>query len=164
LPPRSDDRLRRLCRAAFGRVRLHRVSVVRGALLVLGFLSRGFVRGGFRRPLGRLGVGRFLRFLERVQSFRLPFQSRLFDLPVLDFLLPSIHQPLALETPVEEGALADVGFQGGDAIGLARDRLGGERGGQRADVDLPLRRLQRIVDGHPRAWRRPGPELQIAGR
>ena len=119
------------------------------------YLRRGFGgplrRGGFGRPLRSVGIGRLLGVLEVAQAIGLPFQPLLLDLPVLDFLPPPIHEPLALQTPVEERALADVSFHCRDAIGLARDRLGGERGGKRADVDLPLRRRQRAFDCNRRA-------------
>ena len=93
-----------------------------------------------------------------------PLQPRLLDFEVLDFLLPVIHEPLALQTAVEESALANVGFHHGDAIGLARDRLRGEPGGKGADIELPLRRVQDVVDDDGRARRRSRPELQVAGR
>ena len=115
-----------------------------------------FPRRGFRRCSSSPRRPRRLSPLPRASaSARLALQPRLFDFPVLDLLLPSIHEPLALETPIEEGALADIGFHRGDAIGLSRDRLGGERRGKGADVDLPLRRLQSIVDRHRRARRGP---------
>ena len=67
------------------------------------------------------------RFLKVAQAISLRLQPLLLDFPVLDLLPPPIHEPLALETTVEERALADVSFHCRDAIGLARDRLGGER-------------------------------------
>ena len=66
------------------------------------------------------------------------FQPRLLDPPVLDLRRPSIHEALALQAPVEEGALADVGLKGGYPIGFARDRLCREARGERADVKPAL--------------------------
>ena len=114
----------------------------RCALLRLGFACWRLCSPRLPRPSSPpRRLGRLLCLLRRAQAFGLPFQPRLLDFPVLDLLPPSIHEPLALQTPVEESALANIGFHRGNAIALARDRLGGERSGKGADVDLPLRRL-----------------------
>ena len=143
---RGGGREWRLCRLS----RLHRPSPRRhcplAPLSCSAFSSRGFCPP---RLLAASASAAFCASSRERKRSACPFSRDCSTLPVLDFLLPSIHQPLALETPVEEGALADVGFHRGDAIGLARDRLRRERGGKGADVDLPLRRLQRIVDRQP---------------
>ena len=92
-----------------------------------------------------------------------PLQPLLLALPILDLLLPPIHEPLALESPIEVSALTDVGFERGDAVGLPRDRLRGERGGKGADVELTPWRLERILDLDRGGRRRSRPELEIGG-
>ena len=92
-----------------------------------------------------------------------PLQPLLLTLPILDLLLPPIHEPLALEAPIEVSALTDVGFERGDAVGLPRDRLRGEPGGKGADVELTPWRLERILDVDRGARRRSRPELEIGG-
>ena len=93
-----------------------------------------------------------------------PFNRRLFDAPVLHFGRPAIHEPLALEAPVEERPLADVGLERGDALALAGDSL------RRRDLRRARSRracasaFQRVLDSDGRGRRRPGPEFEVSGR
>src|SRR5208337_3674032 len=96
-------------------------------LLLLRLLRRGFFGG---RLFGResLFFGPLLRQMLGEASHAL-----LFCAPVLDFGVAAIEEPLPLEPAVEEGALADVGFETRDAIGFTGDRLGRKPGREPRD-------------------------------
>ncbi len=130
-------------RGAFGRVRLalrRRGRPLRRSLFGRRFLRRRFLR----RPLlgcgflgRRLFRGRLFgcRFLSR-QSFRFgslrgkmlfeAFQTVLLRAPVLDLRIAPIEEALALQPPIEERALPNIGFEARDAVGF-RARSPGSR-------------------------------------
>ena len=99
-----------------------------------------------------------------LQMLGQPLEPRLLDPPVLDFRRSPVHEPFALEAPVKERALANVGLQRGDAVALARDRLCRQSRRQRAHVELTLRPFGRVLNFDRRARRRSGPEFQIGRR
>ena len=143
-----SGRDRGLCgcgRPTFGRFGLHGSGVFRGGFLRVGFIGRLPLR--LARPSSPPPRVRppSPPLLHRAGALSAP-SAALARPPVLDLLLPSIHESLALEPPVEEGALTNVGLERGDAVGLARDRLRGESGGKGADIELTFWRLERIFD------------------
>ena len=102
---------------------------------------------GDGRRFGRRGLAPFLIGLQcfgfDAPSILFRLEPRLVGRISLQLQFAPPHELAGFQPPIEEGALAYVGFQGRDSVGLPRNRFSGKAGDKEPGINFASRRVDR---------------------